>query len=608
MSTDSPDVPIDEDIAVGGNIQEYTPLNSYRRQSFLDAPIGSFKGPNSLHNFASSFTRAQSFAATKLDSEINKKRSFFSKDDGGEPDELFDPELMVPSSGGERLSTVIHDVNLARNPMFSYDSTSSPNNNDVFYQDDILSALNNGNNSRSRASSVVTTSQTGSGIPIPNKRVFPSPSFSSIRSSISMATTASHMNLRKVEDKDGNIVTVLAGQSTVPQTIFNSINVLIGVGLLALPVGFLKAGWILGVPILLVCGLATYWSATLLSKSMDSDPTLMTYADLGYASYGSMAKLLISLIFSVDLIGAGVSLIVLFSDSLHALLGERYGLTKTDIKLLSFVVLTPFTFMPLPILSIFSLLGIMSTISITLLVFISGIIKSSPPGSLIQFMPTNLWPDNYVDLLLAIGILMAPFGGHAIFPNLKSDMRHPNKFTSGLKVTYSITLLTDFSMGVLGFLMFGAYCKDEITNNLLLTPGYPPFIYPLVSCLICLIPIAKTPLNAKPIIATLDSVLHTNTPANNWIISIIKSLGQFLIRIGVNGIFVYLAIVFPEFDKIIGMLGASICFLVCIILPCSFYLKLCKGKISSFERLYITVAIVVSIVLAVVATWAVIAY
>lgn len=59
-------------------IDETTSLVRSRRptHSILDAPLGSFKGPNSLHNFASSFTRAQSFAASKIDNDIRKKRSF----------------------------------------------------------------------------------------------------------------------------------------------------------------------------------------------------------------------------------------------------------------------------------------------------------------------------------------------------------------------------------------------------------------------------------------------------------------------------------------------------------------------------------------------------
>ncbi|KAK6465997.1 transmembrane amino acid transporter protein-domain-containing protein [Scheffersomyces coipomensis] len=590
---------------------EFTSLIANRRQShaFLDVPIGSFKGPNSLHNFASSFTRAQSFAASKIDNDIYKKRSFFvsegdDDEDGNIDDELFDPELMVPSSHGERLSIVIHDIS-NRNQLFmnNIDNNMSPNN-DVFYHDDVLNALNE---SRSRQNSYGGIPITGG--PRKKSRLFVSPSFSSFRSSISLATTASQFNLKKIEDKDGNVVTVLAGQSTAPQTIFNSINVLIGVGLLALPVGILKAGWIIGVPLLVLCGIVTYWTASLLSKSMDTDSTIMTYADLGYAAYGATAKLIISLLFSIDLLGAGVALIVLFSDSLFALLGDDEVWTRTRFKYISFIVLTPFTFMPLPILSIFSLFGIMSTISITILVMVCGFLKPDAPGSLLQIMPTNLWPQSWPDTLLAIGILMAPFGGHAIFPNLKSDMRHPYKFNSTLKVTYAITLLTDCSMGVLGFLMFGHYCNNEITNTLLLTPGYPSWCYPLISGLICLIPLAKTPLNAKPIISTLDNILLSEpTEDDGWISSFFKSSSKFLIRIFVNATFVILAILFPEFDRIIGILGASICFIICIILPCLFYLKLCGSKVGGFEKFIVNFTVLISTVLAVVATWAVIKF
>ncbi|KAK6455904.1 transmembrane amino acid transporter protein-domain-containing protein [Scheffersomyces xylosifermentans] len=595
------------------NVDEYSSLIATRRPShtFLDAPIGSFKGPNSLHNFASSFTRAQSFAATKIDNDFHKQRSFFVSSSGAYPgtdnvveDELFDPELMVPSSHGERLSVVIHDIS-NRNQLFmnnanELDNNISPNN-EVFFHDDILSALNE---SRSRHNSTYTAG----GIPINRKRVYPSPSFSSIRSGLSMITTASHINLKKIEDKDGNVVTVLAGQSTAPQTIFNSINVLIGVGLLALPVGILKAGWYLGLPILVICGFATYWSAGLLSKAMDTDSTIMTYADLGYAAYGSTAKLLISLLFSIDLLGAGVALIVLFSDSLYGLLGDDEVWTRTRFKILSFIVLTPFTFLPLPVLSIFSLFGILSTISITILVMICGFLKVDAPGSLLQIMPTNVWPQSIPDLLLAIGILMAPFGGHAIFPNLKSDMRHPYKFEKTLGYTYSITMITDVSMGVLGFLMFGHHCSNEITNTLLLTPGYPAWCYPLISGLICLIPLAKTPLNAKPIISTLDVLFNVNVTGDSWASQAFKDLAKFLIRVGVNGIFVILAILFPEFDKIIGILGASICFIICIILPCLFYLKLCGSKIGRLEWLFVNFVVFVGSVLAVIATWAVVQF
>lgn len=566
-----------------GNEDEHTPLiNDRLPYSILDTPIGSFKGPNTLHNFASSFTRAQSFAANQIDNEIHKQRSFFDADSSEViEDELFDPDLMIPSRRGERLSTVIHDIS-NKNLMFM--NIPGSGHHDVFYEP------------RSRQNSVYTTNTQH-----PSRLGLRAPSFASFRSAVSTNT----FSLKKIEDKNGNIITVVAGQSTAPQTIFNSINVLIGVGLLALPVGIYRAGWVFGAPLLLACGLATFWTATLLSKLMDTDSTIMTYADLGYAAYGSSAKLLISLIFLVDLLGSGVTLIVLFSDSLYALLGDDVVWTKLRFKILSFLVLTPFTFMPLSVLSIFSLFGIMSTISITVLVFVLGLIKKDAPGSLIDAMPSNMWPKDGKDLLLAIGILMAPFGGHAIFPNLKSDMRHPYKFQKTLRATYSITLLTDFLMAILGFLMFGHYCSNEITNNVLVTKGYPTWCYPVISGLICLIPLAKTPLNAKPVISTLDVLFGLDQHSEGFRAGVQK-VGKFVVRVGVNATFVALAILFPEFEKIIGILGSSICFLVCIILPCLFYLRLCK--VGRLEKIFVQLALIVSIILAILGTWAVVKF
>lgn len=574
-----------------------------RRQSILDHPIGSFRGVNSLHNFASSFTRAQSFAAHKIDPDINRKRSYFAESNDSEDDELFDPDTMTPSARGERLSTVINDLRGA--PLAYQGLNAAPSHiNEVFYQDDIDSILLNANQTRRESNNYL------GGIPISKKRLLPSQSHSSFRLAISFATTASQFGLKRVEDSDGNIVTILAGQSTAPQTVLNSVNVLIGVGLLALPVGLLKSGWVLGLSILLLCCLATCWTASLLSKCLDTDNTLMTYADLGYASYGSTAKLLISVMFSVDLIGAGISLVLLFSDSLYSLIGDEQVWTKLRFKYLAFFVLTPFTFMPLPILSIFLLLGIMATISIILLVMSCGLLKTTAPGSLIQAMPTNLWPNSTRDLFIAIGIIMAPFGGHAIFPNLRSDMRHPHKFNKTLLTTYSITGLADSSMAIIGFLMFGALCSNEVTSTLIETAGYPAWIYPLVSSLICIVPLAKTPLNAKPIISTLDGILNLDLIAegDSKLTNFSKSFGRVAVRIGVNAAFVAFAILVPDFEKIIGIMGSSICFLVCIILPCLFYLKLCKYDIQASERLFIKLVICGSLVLAAACTWYTIGY
>lgn len=532
------------------------PESTRPRKSFLEIPIGSFKGVNSLGRFASSYQRAQSFRS--LEPRHNSPRSYFLDNE-----ELYDPDTQGPSHNGRKLSTFFHD----RGDM------------DIAVDD-----------SASIANSLSTD-------------IF--------RSDLSLHPVLSHVSdhtpllLKKVENDKGETITIIAGQSTAPQTIFNSVNVLIGVGLLALPLGLSRAGWIFGLPFLFLCAVSTYWSANLLSECLDTDPTLMTYADLGYAAFGSKARLLISFLFSLDLLGAGVSLVVLFADSLNALFPE---ISETSFKMLAFCVLTPFTFLPLPVLSVISLLGITSTISLILLVFILGLTKVSSPGSLLEVMPTNLYPFSLTEFLVALGILMAPFGGHAIFPNLKVDMRHPNKFQDTLKVTYCITFLADASMAVIGFLMFGLAVKDEITKSVLLTTGYPKFAYGLMSILVAMVPLAKVPLNARPIVSILDVVFKVDNLEHHKRekATAVKKITKFALRILVNALFVILACVFPEFDKILGFLGAGISSVVCLIFPCLFYLKLCETSIK--EKTVFAFFILVASVFAIVGTGAAIYY
>jgi vesicular inhibitory amino acid transporter len=162
--------------------------------------------------------------------------------------------------------------------------------------------------------------------------------------------------LIKQIEEDGVTYTVVVGQSTLPQTIFNSVNVLIGVGLLSLPLGLLYSGWIIGIVFMVFSGLSTQYSAKLLAKCLDVDNSLVTFADLAYVSFGPRARIATSLLFTVELVAACVALIILFADSLNALVG---GLSITTWKILCGVLLIPLSFMPLWLLSFSSVLGIL---------------------------------------------------------------------------------------------------------------------------------------------------------------------------------------------------------------------------------------------------------
>ncbi len=165
--------------------------------------------------------------------------------------------------------------------------------------------------------------------------------------------------LVKEVEQDGKIVLVVAGQSTLPQTVFNSTNVLVGVGLLSLPMGIKYAGWLCGMVFLALSALVTAYTANILAKCMDVDASLITFADLAFVSYGERARLATSVLFTLELLAACVALVVLFADTLDLLIP---GVGITEWKILCGLLLIPLNFAPLRYLSFSSVVGIFSTL------------------------------------------------------------------------------------------------------------------------------------------------------------------------------------------------------------------------------------------------------
>lgn len=138
-------------------------------------------------------------------------------------------------------------------------------------------------------------------------------------------------------------------------------SVLIGVGLLSLPLGFKYAGWVCGMITLFCCAAVTAYTAKLLAKCMDLDPSIITFSDLAYVSFGTNARVATSILFTLELLGASVALIVLFADSLDLLFPGLLSLVQW--KVLCSMAMIPLNFLPLRLLSFTSVIGIFSCFS-----------------------------------------------------------------------------------------------------------------------------------------------------------------------------------------------------------------------------------------------------
>ena len=70
-------------------------------------------------------------------------------------------------------------------------------------------------------------------------------------------------------------------------------NVLCGVGILSTSYAAKEGGW-LGLSILLIFAVLSFYTGMLLRYCLDSEPGLETYPDIGQAAFGTVGRIAIS--------------------------------------------------------------------------------------------------------------------------------------------------------------------------------------------------------------------------------------------------------------------------------------------------------------------------
>ncbi|KAK6464044.1 transmembrane amino acid transporter protein-domain-containing protein [Scheffersomyces coipomensis] len=547
------------------------PSGKNRRQSFLD--IG---GPNSINNFANSYARAQSYIGSTL---LERSPSLLIND------EISPNTSPLLEGRDEGEVTIDYRLDEESSSVEEYGATSVPSSPGAHGYNHIRSFHFPGND-----------------LPVETSPLFRNRS-NSIAASIK-----------------SNSISIITGDSTVPQTIFNSINTLMGIAMLTLPYGFKVSGLVLGSLLLLTSAIITNFTAKILGKILHRNPSLNTYGDIAHLFGGPIIAIIVTAIFLVDLTGASLSLILLFSDSFNILLPQ---ISKPVLKTFIVSLLFFLSAFPLSILSIFSLLGVICTLTVILIVIICGFSIDTNPGSLFQPEMFNLWPMDYNYLFLSLGIFMAPWGGHPVFPELYRDMRHPKKFNKSSDVSFSITFILDYGIGIIGLLMYGLKCEDSIIKNLMHNEDYPVWVNPTLCLLMGLLPISKLPLIAKPIITVYENFLGLNddlllqkefngsSPVSNSHINrhnssiiLFRKISRIMSRAVFCVLLLIVSLLFNSFGKLVSFLGSAICFTICFTLPFMFYLKVFYHEISIIKKLLVSIGIIIGILGSVLGTYA----
>ncbi|WFD43568.1 hypothetical protein MPSI1_002231 [Malassezia psittaci] len=412
------------------------------------------------------------------------------------------------------------------------------------------------------------------------------------------------------------------GKSTFWQTWFNTVNVLVGVSILSMPLAFASVGWIGGFAIFVLCGWLTNYSGKVLARIMARDPHLQTYADIGSYVFGPTIRTGISFLFCFEMWMVSVALLILMSDSMTALLygPEEGGHTAANaaLKVLGVVVVSPTLFLPLRWLSPISLIGIISILFLFVVVITDGLVKRSAPGSLWQPGETTfalLWKR----VPLAFGLVMAGFSSHPVIPSLYRDMRDPSQFDTMLDWAYLTTAAMYLVMATVGYLMFGATVSDEVTRDLAITPGYPRILTVAAVLLVTINPMTKFALALRPVTVVIEKwagLLKEVLPATPTAQdeeghqSFIQSMSGVqamatgdssglndtnasdpssfqsrakvsMIRLGMAFSVLVTAILVPSLERVMSFLGAFLTFNSCIFGPLLANLVLSRDQLSA---------------------------
>lgn len=162
--------------------------------------------------------------------------------------------------------------------------------------------------------------------------------------------------IRRVEQEGGKVFEEIIGRSTLPQTVLNSVNVLVGVGILSLPLAMRYSGWIIGILFLLSSALTTRYTAGLLAKCLNHYPMMTHFSELASVAFGTKTRVTVEILITFELAAACIALVVLFADSLDALI-PGWGIVEW--KLVCGLIVLPLNFVPLRYLSITSVFGIL---------------------------------------------------------------------------------------------------------------------------------------------------------------------------------------------------------------------------------------------------------
>ncbi|XP_077221664.1 transmembrane amino acid transporter family protein [Tasmannia lanceolata] len=373
-------------------------------------------------------------------------------------------------------------------------------------------------------------------------------------------------------------------QSSYGQTVLNGINVICGVGILSTPYAAKEGGWV-GLSILFVFAVLSFYTGVLLRYCLDSEPGLETYPDIGQAAFGTAGRFAISIILYVELYAICVEYIILESDNLSSLFpNARISLGGLQLNahylfaLMATLAILPTVWLrDLSVLSYISAGGVIASILAVLCLFWVGIVDQVG----FQYKGSAV---NLTSLPVAIGLYGYCYSGHAVFPNLYTSMKKPSQYSSVLFTVFIICTVMYAGVATMGYTMFGESTQSQFTLNM-----PQNLVASKIAVWTTVVnPFTKYALTMNPVALSLEELIPSNHMKSH--------LYAILIRTALVISTLVVALLVPYFGLVMALIGSFLTMLVTLILPCACFLSILKGKVTWIQGSLCILIIVVGIV------------
>ncbi|XP_068666587.1 LOW QUALITY PROTEIN: amino acid transporter AVT1H-like [Aristolochia californica] len=360
------------------------------------------------------------------------------------------------------------------------------------------------------------------------------------------------------------------GNSSFAQSVINMAGILIGLGQLSTPYALEKGGW-MSIFLLVGLGIICTYTSHLMGKCLRKSPKSKDYQDIGQEAFGMTGKVIASAFIYVAIFLALVSCTISLSDNLTTVFRGTHisipGVHLSPYQLLTLVaVLVALPSLWLRDLSSISFLssgGIFMSFLIFITVAWTAAFGSVGANKTIPALRMKNFPG-------ISGLYIFSFAGHIVFPNIYTAMKDPSKFTKVCFVSFTLVTAHYTALAFMGAKLFGPAVSSQITLSM------PPHLIATKIALwaTVLTPMTKYALEFAPIALQLEHNLPSSIGSRMRMI--IRGTTGSLLLLGI----LILALSIPYFQHVLGLTGSLISISISIILPCAFYLKICRSQVS----------------------------